>query len=62
MTTSNCIAILDTEREAQFDDILWLATNFCETKMGALSLVDGNRQWFKSQVNIMLAYDCNVSC
>ena len=47
--------ILDTEREAQFDDIAELAGSICQTPMAAVSLVDEKRQWFKSRVGIGLA-------
>lgn len=40
--------ILDTARDAAFDNLLALAADFTGTKMGAISFVDRDRQWFKS--------------
>jgi GAF domain-containing protein len=45
-------AILDTEPEQTFDDIVILAAHVCGTTMAMLSLVDENRQWFKSRVGV----------
>ena len=42
--------ILDTPAEAGFDDIVVLACQICETPVALVSLVAGNRQWFKARV------------
>lgn len=42
--------ILDTEADPHFDDISELARRLAGTEIGILSLVDANRQWFKSCV------------
>jgi GAF domain-containing protein len=47
-------AILDTEPEQTFDDIVILAAHICDTPMAMLSLVDENRQWFKSRVGVQV--------
>lgn len=44
--------ILDTAREAAFDDITRLAALICGTPMALISLVEQNRQWFKSEVGL----------
>ena len=44
--------ILDTPAEKAFDDLTRLATYICRTPMAAISLIDSDRQWFKSRVNI----------
>lgn len=44
--------ILDTDPEACFDDLSLLASHICETPIGLLTLVDEDRQWFKSKVGL----------
>ena len=48
----NRYAILDTEPEQAFDDLVTLASYVCQTPMAFLSLVDDHRQWFKSKVGV----------
>ena len=48
----NRYAILDTEPEQTFDDLVALAAYVCKTPMAMLSLVDDHRQWFKSKVGV----------
>jgi diguanylate cyclase (GGDEF)-like protein len=40
--------VLDTGREARFDDLTGLAASICETPVSLVSLVDTNRLFFKS--------------
>jgi len=47
-------AILDTEPEQSFDDLVILASHVCKTPMALLSLVDDRRQWFKSAVGVQV--------
>src|SRR5258708_40266292 len=44
--------ILDTDPEKAFDDLAILAAHICQTPVALISLIDSDRQWFKSRVGI----------
>jgi len=44
--------VLDTLPEQAFDDITRLASAICETPVSLVSLVDEDRQWFKSRLGM----------
>lgn len=48
-------SVLDTPPEVAFDDLTLLASQICQTPMAVVSLVDENRQWFKSKIGIEAA-------
>jgi len=44
--------ILDTSREAEFDDLTRLAAYICEAPIAVVNFVDTDRQWFKSEIGL----------
>jgi GAF domain-containing protein len=46
--------VLDTPEEQAYDDLTLLASHICQTPIAMVSLVDTDRQWFKSRVGIAM--------
>ena len=44
--------ILDTPREADFDEVVQVASAVCGTPISVINLIDQNRQWFKAEVGL----------
>ena len=44
--------ILDTPREADFDEVVSVASAVCGTPISVISLIDQGRQWFKAEVGL----------
>ena len=52
LTALENLEILDTPPEPEFDRITRLALNLFRVPMAAISLIDENRQWFKSRIGL----------
>jgi GAF domain-containing protein len=48
------LEVLDTPNEESFDDITHLASYICDTPFALITLVDSDRQWFKSHVALAM--------
>ncbi len=50
LATLHALNILDTAPEAAFDALVQLASYICETPCAVLTLIDKDRQWFKTKI------------
>jgi GAF domain-containing protein len=46
--------VLDSDEEEAYDELTRLAARFCNAPVALISLLDGDRQWFKSRVGTRL--------
>ena len=52
LKTLELLEILDTDAEQEFDDLTRLAAQICGMPISTVSLIDDDRQWFKSKVGL----------
>ena len=44
--------ILDSAAEAEYDDVVLIASQICQVPIALISLIDTDRQWFKARVGL----------
>lgn len=44
--------VLDTPREAEFDELVALAADICEVPISVVNLIEDHRQWFKAETGL----------
>ncbi len=44
--------ILDTDLEKEYDDIVALAAQICETPISIIGFINGERQWYKAKIGL----------
>jgi len=52
LRTLRLFRILDSGADNAFDELTRLAASICDTPIGLITLVDENRQWFKSRIGL----------
>eukprot|EP01035_Chromulina_nebulosa_P063523 gene63523-86894_t len=52
VATLRSLGVLDTPPEPDYDDLTKLAAQICDVPIALISLIDADRQWFKSKVGL----------
>lgn len=52
LTALRAYGILDTDREAPYEDFVRLAQMICATRIAVINLIDADRQWFKAEIGL----------
>ena len=52
LATLQSYQVLDTLPEQEYDDIVAIASQICDTPIALVSIVDEKRQWFKARVGV----------
>lgn len=53
MQALTALQILDTLPQAEFDEITFLAAQICDCPIALISIIDSDRQWFKSRQGLV---------
>lgn len=52
MAELRSLEVLDTQAEGDYDDVVLIASQFCQVPIALISLIDTDRQWFKARVGL----------
>lgn len=52
MNALRSLEVLDSPREAAFDEVVALAAKICGTPISVINLIDADRQWFKAKTGL----------
>lgn len=58
VTALHATGVLDSAAEESFDDLARVASEICDAPVALISLVDTDRQWFKSRVGVDIRETC----
>ncbi len=55
VATLRSLGVLDTPPEPDYDELTLLAAQICQVPIALISLIDADRQWFKSKIGLDVA-------